>query len=111
VTGRRSNQLNYAPLCDWSFLAVFFPSLCSSPFPPLPEIAVTTKRLLVTNTSLSYLTHHLEDAQRDLICRTLKQANGIIDGSRGAVALLGVKRTTLYSRTQKLGISRKKKMN
>ncbi len=51
----------------------------------------------------------LEDTERDLICRTLKQMNGIIDGPRGAAALLGVKRTTPYSRMQKLGISRKRR--
>ncbi|HEX8892050.1 MAG TPA: sigma 54-interacting transcriptional regulator [Terriglobales bacterium] len=44
--------------------------------------------------------------ERDLICRTLKETNGIIDGPRGAAARLGVKRTTLYSHIQKLGISR-----
>ena len=49
----------------------------------------------------------LQDTERALICRTLKQTNGIIDGPRGAAARLGVKRTTLYSRMQKLGISRK----
>ena len=51
----------------------------------------------------------LEDTARDLICRTLKQTNGIIDGPRGAAVLLGVKRTTLYSRMQKLGISRERR--
>jgi len=51
----------------------------------------------------------LQDTERALICRTLKQTNGIIDGPRGAAALLGVKRTTLYSRMQKLGISRAKR--
>jgi transcriptional regulator of acetoin/glycerol metabolism len=49
----------------------------------------------------------LQDTERDLICRTLKQTNGIIDGPRGAAPRLGVKRTTLYSRMQKLGIWRK----
>lgn len=48
----------------------------------------------------------LEETERALISRTLKQTNGIIDGPRGAAALLGVKRTTLYSRMQKLGIAR-----
>jgi formate hydrogenlyase transcriptional activator len=50
----------------------------------------------------------LWDSERELISRTLKQTNGIIDGPRGAAAQLGVKRTTLYSRMQKLGISRTK---
>jgi formate hydrogenlyase transcriptional activator len=48
------------------------------------------------------------DSERELISRTLKQTNGVIDGPRGAAARLGVKRTTLYSRMQKLGISRTK---
>jgi formate hydrogenlyase transcriptional activator len=46
----------------------------------------------------------LRDTERELICRTLRDTNGIIDGPRGAAARLGVKRTTLYSRMQKLGI-------
>jgi formate hydrogenlyase transcriptional activator len=50
----------------------------------------------------------LRDSERELISRTLKQTNGVIDGPRGAAAHLGVKRTTLYSRMQKLGISRTK---
>jgi hypothetical protein len=32
VTGRRSNQLNYAPAC----IALLLPD-CSLPFPPLPR--------------------------------------------------------------------------
>ena len=48
----------------------------------------------------------LRDSERELISRTLKQTNGVIDGPRGAAARLGVKRTTLYSHMQKLGISR-----
>jgi formate hydrogenlyase transcriptional activator len=51
----------------------------------------------------------LRDTERALICRTLNETNGIIDGPRGAAARLSVKRTTLYSRMQKLGISRAKR--
>ena len=50
----------------------------------------------------------LWDSERELISRTLKQTNGVIAGPRGAAARLGVKRATLYSRMQKLGISRTK---
>ena len=50
----------------------------------------------------------LRDSERELISSTLKQTNGVIDGPRGAAARLGVKRTTLYSRMQKLGITRTK---
>jgi formate hydrogenlyase transcriptional activator len=49
----------------------------------------------------------LRDTERAIIS-TLQQTNGIIDGPRGAAARLGVKRTTLYSRMQKLGIARAK---
>ena len=55
--------------------------------------------------SIRVLTRSLS-TECELICRTLKETNGIIDGPRGAAARLGVKRTTLYSRMQKLGISR-----
>jgi transcriptional regulator with GAF, ATPase, and Fis domain len=36
----------------------------------------------------------------------LRDARGVIAGSRGAAARLGMKRTTLQSRMQKLGITR-----
>jgi formate hydrogenlyase transcriptional activator len=48
----------------------------------------------------------LEDAERLHICSTLKQTNGVIGGPDGAAARLAIKRTTLYFRMQKLGISR-----
>ncbi len=48
----------------------------------------------------------LEDAERTHICKALKCTNGIIGGPKGAADRLGVKRATLYSRMEKLGISR-----
>src|ERR1700678_2135281 len=48
----------------------------------------------------------LENAEREHICRTLRQTRGVIMGPKGAATRLGMKRTTLYSRMQKLGISR-----
>jgi formate hydrogenlyase transcriptional activator len=50
----------------------------------------------------------LEDAERDHICKTLKKTNGVVAGSRGAAARLGLKRSTLYHYMQRLGISRSK---
>lgn len=50
----------------------------------------------------------LEDAERDHILRALEASNWVIGGPHGAAAQLGMKRTTLQSRMQKLGISRLK---
>src|ERR1700720_508458 len=48
----------------------------------------------------------LEDAERDHICKTLEQTRWVVAGPNGAAARLGIKRSTLYFRMQKLGISR-----
>jgi formate hydrogenlyase transcriptional activator len=51
----------------------------------------------------------LEDLNREHICKTLQQTRGVIMGPNGAAARLGIKRTTLYARMRKLGISRSNK--
>jgi formate hydrogenlyase transcriptional activator len=51
----------------------------------------------------------LEDAERDHIRKTLEQTRWVVAGPQGAAARLGIKRSTLYFRMQKLGISRTKK--
>jgi formate hydrogenlyase transcriptional activator len=51
----------------------------------------------------------LEDAERDHIRKTLEQTRWVVSGPNGAAARLGIKRSTLYFRMQKLGISRAKK--
>jgi len=48
----------------------------------------------------------LEEVERDYITRVLTATEGRISGRDGAAAKLGLKRTTLQSRMQKLGISR-----
>jgi formate hydrogenlyase transcriptional activator len=48
----------------------------------------------------------LDDAERGHIIRALDDANWVIGGPNGAAARLGMKRTTLQSKMQKLGISR-----
>jgi formate hydrogenlyase transcriptional activator len=48
----------------------------------------------------------LESAEREHILRVLREAKGVIAGSNGAAARLGVKRTTLNSKLKKLGIER-----
>ena len=51
----------------------------------------------------------LEDAERDHIRKTLEQTRWVVAGPNGAAARLGIKRSTLYFRMQKLGISRANK--
>lgn len=48
----------------------------------------------------------LETAEREHIRRALEATNWVIGGPQGAAARLGMKRTTLQSRMQKLGITR-----
>ncbi len=48
----------------------------------------------------------LEELERQYIVQVLRQAGGVVSGSRGAAARLGMKRTTLQSKIQRLGISR-----
>ena len=48
----------------------------------------------------------LADAEREHIRKTLEQTGWVVAGDDGAAARLGIKRSTLYSRMQKLGISR-----
>jgi formate hydrogenlyase transcriptional activator len=48
----------------------------------------------------------LKDAEREHILQALAQTNWIIGGPKGTAARLGLKRTTLISKMQRLGISR-----
>lgn len=48
----------------------------------------------------------LEDAEREHILKALRETNWVIGGDAGAAARLGMKRTTLQSKMQKLGIAR-----
>ena len=48
----------------------------------------------------------LKDAERDHILRALAETNWVIGGPKGAAARLGLQRTTLISKMQRLGISR-----
>jgi formate hydrogenlyase transcriptional activator len=48
----------------------------------------------------------LEEAERHHIRKTLESTRWVVAGPNGAAARLGIKRSTLYFRMQKLGISR-----
>ena len=51
----------------------------------------------------------LEEVEREHILQTLRETGGVIGGRRGAAARLGLKRTTLLSKMERLGISRPRK--
>jgi formate hydrogenlyase transcriptional activator len=48
----------------------------------------------------------LKGSEREHIIRVLRETDGMIAGARGAARRLGVKRTTLQSKMQRLGITR-----
>jgi formate hydrogenlyase transcriptional activator len=48
----------------------------------------------------------LRDRERDHIIEALRQTRGVLSGPKGAAARLGLKRTTLQHKMQKLGVSR-----
>jgi formate hydrogenlyase transcriptional activator len=70
-------------------------------FVPLSELKRTS------NPSSNAAAVTLEQAERNHIVKTLRETDWIIGGASGAAAKLGMKRTTLQSKIQKLGISRR----
>jgi formate hydrogenlyase transcriptional activator len=54
---------------------------------------------------------NLENLERQHILRVLQETGGVIAGVHGAAVRLGMKRTTLQSRMQKLGITREDYQN
>jgi formate hydrogenlyase transcriptional activator len=65
----------------------------------------TTELKLLMQAAMSAPSQTLSDAERTHILGILKETNWIVGGRDGAAARLGVPRTTLISRMQKLGIS------
>jgi len=66
--------------------------------PPLP---IVTSAKSASHESLQEM---LEETERNQILRALEDANGVVAGPNGAAARLGVKRSTLQLRMQRLGI-------
>jgi formate hydrogenlyase transcriptional activator len=74
-------------------------NVLQAPFASLKAAATTEAQEAVT----------LEEAERNHIRKTLDQTRWVVSGPNGAAARLGIKRSTLYFRMQKLGISRSNK--
>jgi formate hydrogenlyase transcriptional activator len=72
-----------------------------NPLPPVGTQSVTLAPPAQTTVVTS-----LRDSERNLILRTLETVGWVIGGPKGAATKLGLKRTTLIHKMQKLGISR-----
>ena len=78
---------------------------------PVSELCAVTESSPLTELhpikpGIGALRGTLEELERQYILQVLRKAGGVIAGSRGAAALLGMKRTTLQSKMQRLGITR-----
>ncbi len=74
---------------------------------PGPELRIPHTELVYGPEVVPKRSATLHDMERDHIIRVLREAKGKIGGPGGAAERLGMNRTTLNSRMQKLGISRK----
>jgi formate hydrogenlyase transcriptional activator len=72
---------------------------------PLPA-AETEQRAAISLGASTLGATTLRDSERNLILKTLETVGWIIGGPKGAAAKLGLKRTTLIHKMQKLGIFR-----
>ena len=73
---------------------------------PGPVLNVSPNDLRLASDSTGGTPATLEAADREHILRALKETSWVIGGPEGAAARLGLKRTTLQSKMQKLGLSR-----
>ena len=81
--------------------------------PPLEELIQAPERMQQTSSGMVQpgqgphpKTRTLVDAERDHIVKILGETNWILGGPRGAAIKLGLPRTTLFSKMQRLGIFR-----
>jgi formate hydrogenlyase transcriptional activator len=74
---------------------------------PLPAVEAEQRATISTGVAtLSSGDTTLRDSERTLILQTLEAVRWVIGGPKGAAAKLGLARTTLIHKMQKLGISR-----
>jgi len=71
---------------------------------PLPPVG--TRGIAVASAAIAPPVATLKDSERTLILNMLGRVGWVIGGPKGAAAHLGLKRTTLIHKMQKLGISR-----
>jgi formate hydrogenlyase transcriptional activator len=71
-----------------------------------PDVRPKTNLAIMKASSVQHesLQEALDETERARILRALEEANGVVGGPNGAATRLGIKRTTLHVRMQKLGI-------
>ncbi len=74
--------------------------------PPLAELQQSLDGLDAPGQWAAPRALTLKDAERDHIFQALAETNWVVGGPKGAAARLGLKRTTLLSKMERLGISR-----
>jgi formate hydrogenlyase transcriptional activator len=73
---------------------------------PGPVLRLPLAEVTLPARSMPSRGRRLEEVQREHILKTLQDTHGVVGGPQGAAARLGVKRTTLIYKMEKLGISR-----
>jgi formate hydrogenlyase transcriptional activator len=69
-----------------------------------PRLDIPIEELRVSSCWNAAMTQTLAEAERSHILGVLEQTNGVISGPNGAACRLGLPRTTLMYRMQRLGI-------
>jgi len=91
-------------LTKGSVLSVPSDSLRASNGAPIPLADTGVSQPSTSNQSSGNMRAILDDTERQQIVTALEQANWTVAGPNGAAVRLGIKRSTLQSRMQKLGI-------
>jgi formate hydrogenlyase transcriptional activator len=73
---------------------------------PGTDLRITSEELGVIRTVAGKQAQTLQDAERQHIVQALRETGWVVGGPHGAAVRLGIKRSTLQFRMQKLGISR-----
>ena len=74
--------------------------------PPLAELKPAPACPVASGLTAASLPATLKTAEREHILQALAETNWVVGGPKGAAARLGLQRTTLISKMQKLGITR-----
>jgi formate hydrogenlyase transcriptional activator len=75
---------------------------------PGPTVEISIEDLRAASPQTGAMRRMLAETERSHILDVLKETNGVVSGPNGAASRLGLPRTTLASRMQKLGIVQRK---